>query len=283
MINPPFHRPTRLEEEYRRRITALLDRYLFMPTTAGLGEISARLVEYAQAQNFLQGFANNLASQMITMVIRNNNVSWQKAATQSSQGKLIYSMLKTNMSGLLGDRVRQIVTDNANYITTAPLNIAQVLTRHIQERQMQGVRSEQIAKEIHSKLPGLKKFQITRIARTEVAKADTAITRVRAEHIGLNWYQWETSDDARVRKSHKKMDRVLVNWNDPPSPELLVGEKSQGRYDAGNIYNCRCVALPVVSLAELSFPVKVFQDGKIKRLTRSQFVLLSSGQGRIAA
>lgn len=279
MPNQPFDRPTRLEEAYRREITRLLDKFLTMPTTAGIGEISARLVEYGQAQNFLQGFANNLAKRMITQVLNNNATSWRQAATESSQGKLIYSMLKNNLNGPLGDRLRQMVTDNANFITTAPRDIAQVLTRHIQQRQMEGVRSEQIAKEIRAKLPGLKRFQIARIARTEVAKADTAITRVRAESIGLNWYQWETGDDARVRPSHRTMDKVLVNWNDAPSPELLTREKNQGHYHAGNTYNCRCVALPVVSLSEIKFPAKVYVNNSIRRLTRNNFALLS-GQSK---
>lgn len=281
--NPPFHRPTRLEEHYRREITRLLNKYLTMPTTADLGEISARLVEYAQAQNFLQGFANKLAKNMVTQVLVSNAVSWRQAATQSSQGRLIYSMLKSQLNGAIGDQVTQLVTQNAQYITTVPRNVAEVLTRHIQQRQMEGVRSEQIAKEIRSKLPHLKKYQIDRIARTEVAKADTAITRVRAQSIKLNWYQWDTSEDARVRKSHRKMNLVLINWNDAPSPEQLAHEKSQGHYHAGNIYNCRCVALPVVSLDEINFPAKVYSNGAIKLLTRKRFALISGMSPRLAA
>lgn len=283
MKTPPFHRPTRLEEVYRREILRLVDKYLAMPTTAGLGEISARLVEFGQAQNFMQGFAKNLAERMITQVLVNNAQSWRQAATQSSKGRLIYTMLRNELNGPLGERVRQLVTENARYITSVPRNVAEILTRHIQDRQMEGVRSEQIAKEIRAKLPRLKAFQIDRIARTEVAKADTAITRVRGESIGLNWYQWETSEDARVRKSHRKMDRVLINWNDAPAPELLAHEKSEGHYHAGNIYNCRCVALPLVSLDEITFPAKVYVGGQIKLLTRKRFSLISGMPLRIAA
>jgi SPP1 gp7 family putative phage head morphogenesis protein len=121
----------------------------------------------------------------------------------------------------------------------------------------------------------LKEYQVQRLARTEVAKADTAITRVRAESIGLNWYEWQTSEDARVRKSHAKMNHVLVNFDDPPAPEQLIGQKSEGHYNAGNIYNCRCPALPVLSLNLLQWPHKVYSQGRISVMSKKQFLLVS--------
>lgn len=279
----PFQRPTRLEEVYRREINRLLETYFSIPTTDTLGQITARLVEFGQAERFLQRFAMTQAKRMITQVRQYNAISWRQAATKSSNGKLIYRMLKRELDGPLGVHVDFLIRQNAELIKSVPVNVAEILSRHIQVRQIEGVRSEQIVKEIRKKLPDLMEFQIRRIARTEVAKADTAITRVRAQSIGLNWYQWETSEDQRVRKSHRKMDRVLVNWDDTPSPELLAGEPSQGHYNAGNIYNCRCVALPIVRMDEITFPVRVYSGGKIKRLTRHQFLLLSGGQSRLAA
>lgn len=283
MTKTPFHRPNRLEEVYRREIERLLANYFNVPTTTTLGELNARLVEYAQASNFLKGFGNNLASRMITQTLVNNARSWRMAASQSSQGKVIYSMLKNELRGTLEMQMRGLVKENSRLITTLPKHISSVISQHIQERQMQGIRSEQIMREIGPKMRDLKRYQIARIARTEVAKADTAVTRVRAESIGLNWYQWNTSEDQRVRQSHKTMDLVLINWNNAPSPESLSKEKSQGHYHAGNIYNCRCVALPIVSLAEIKFPAKVYVGNQIKLLTRKQFSLISGMQPQIAA
>lgn len=282
-MKKPFQRPTRLEEIYQREINRLLESYFEIPTAATLGEITARLVEYGHAENFLQGFATNLAKRMITQVRQYNANSWRQAAKQGSNGRAIYEMLKRDLSRPIGVHVDEMVRRNAELISTAPLNAARVLTKHIQIRQYEGIRSEQIAKEIRGKLPTLLKWQVNRIARTEVAKADTAITRARAQAIGLNWYQWETSEDQRVRKSHRKMDRVLVSWFDAPAPETLVHERSQGHYHAGNIYNCRCVALPIVRLDEISFPARVYYNGQIKKLTRRQFMLMSGGKLLTAA
>lgn len=278
-----FQRMTRLEAIYRREIEKLFEQYAQFPTFETLGELNARMVEYAQAKNFLQGFAEELALKMITQVAVANARSWRAAATQSSKGKEIYSMLRSEMSGVVGSRVNALVRENADYIRSIPRNVAQAVTQHIQEQQIKGLRSSAIIKDLRPYMHNLRDFEIRRIARTEVAKADTAITRARAEDLHLNWYQWQTSEDARVRPSHRKMDQIVINWNDPPSPEALAREKSVGHYHAGNIYNCRCVALPITSLDELSYPVRVYVSGQIKRLSRKQFALMSGICKQLAA
>jgi SPP1 gp7 family putative phage head morphogenesis protein len=283
-MTSPFKRPTRLESIYREEVDRLIARYFSLPSTLTLGEITNRLVEWGQAESFLEQLPRRLATRMITQVLTTNANNWRQAASQSSKGKYIYSILKNQVtSGVMGDKIDSLIAKNAKLIRTVPNDIAYSLTKFIQEQQVKGLRSEEIVKQIHPQLSYLRHWQVARLARTEVAKADTAITRVRAEAIGLNWYQWQTSEDARVRDSHRKMDLVLINWNDAPSPELLVHQKSEGHYHAGNIYNCRCVALPLLSLDEVSWPAKIFSNGSIKRLTRRQFVLKSGLPLSIAA
>jgi SPP1 gp7 family putative phage head morphogenesis protein len=274
-MNSPFHRPTRFELIYQREINRLLDRFFILPSAQTLGEINQRMIEFSQLRNFIQGNATRLAARMVTMVAQGNSRSWRQAATKASKGRFIYNMLKKELQGGLGDRITGIVQSNAEYISTLPNNIAERTTAYIQRETMKGRRSEDIMKDIKPYMQHLKNFEVQRIARTEVAKTDTAITRVRAESIGLNWYEWETSHDARVRPSHKIMNGVLINWNDPPSPESLAHEKSVGHYHAGEIYNCRCPALPVLSLSGLSWPHKVYIHGSIKRLSRKDFLLVS--------
>jgi SPP1 gp7 family putative phage head morphogenesis protein len=272
-MNSPFHRPTRFELIYQREINRLLDQFFAFPTNATLGEINQRMVEFSQLRNFIFGNAQRLATNMVTMVARGNSQSWREAAAKASRGKLIYSMLRNEMKGALGVRLHSIIQQNADYISTLPSGIAERTTVYIQRETMKGRRSEDIMNDLRPYMQHLKNYEIQRIARTEVAKTDTAITRVRAESIGLNWYEWRTSEDARVRESHRIMNGVLVNWNDPPSPEALAHERSVGHYHAGEIYNCRCPALPVITLKSLSWPHKVYSNGSIRRLTMKQFAL----------
>ncbi len=52
-----------------------------------------------------------------------------------------------------------------------------------------------------------------------------------------------------------------------PMPEVMhrdPGEKSSGHpYHPGGIYNCRCIALPVVTVQDIKFPAKVYKGGRI--------------------
>jgi SPP1 gp7 family putative phage head morphogenesis protein len=280
-----FHRPTRLESIYRHELDRLFSRYFTFPTTATLGEINARLVEFAHARNFFSTIGQKMANRMITMVANNNAVSWRQAATTSSNGRIIYQMLKRDLQAntLVGIRLNNLITDNSNLISSVPENVQYKLAKWIQEQQVKGIRSSEIAKQLRPRLNYIKSYEVARIARTEVAKADTAITHARAESMGLNYYQWLTSKDSRVRPGHKVMNLVLVNWNDAPAPELLAHEKSEGYYHAGNIWNCRCIALPLTSLSEITWPCKVYINNSIKQLTRNQFMLVSGMPKELAA
>lgn len=279
----PFHRPTRIEAEYRRYIDQLLDKFFDMPNFTTLGEINARLVEIANAKNFLESWPAKLAKRMVTQTLATNANNWRQAASQSSNGRQIYLLLKDQLTGNVGNRVDELIAENATLIKSLPQTITGTIVKHIQTQVVAGLRPEEIIKQLKPKMREMKAYQIARLARTEVAKADTAITRARAEDLGLNWYQWVTSEDARVRKGHKLMDKILINWNNPPSPEALAKEKSEGHYHAGNIYNCRCIALPITSLDEISWPCKVYTNGAIKRLTRRQFLLISGISLTLAA
>lgn len=120
-------------------------------------------------------------------------------------------------------------------------------------------------------LSGLAPTETSVLFRTIAGVASTAFQRARAEAIGLTWYVWQTSQDGRVRPSHKGMQGVLVQWQDPPSPELLVGEPELGRYHAGEGLGCRCLPSPVVSIGRVTWPSGVYFDGKILRMSLPDF------------
>ena len=106
-------------------------------------------------------------------------------------------------------------------------------------------------------------------------KARAAGEQARAENLGLNWYVWRTSGDSRVRPSHRIMDDVLVPYSDPPAPETLIGEPSQGQYHAGAALGCRCVQLPLLDSSDVAWPHKVYRGGLVQTMTLRQFRRLS--------
>jgi SPP1 gp7 family putative phage head morphogenesis protein len=218
-------------------------------------------------------FAEQIARNMATAVLKSNALGWRRAAASSTKSHLIFSLLRDELNGPVGREVERLVHENARLIRTLPLDIATKTNAYVASQQRRGVRSETIAKELQARLPDMKAASVHLIARTETAKAETAVTQARAQSIGLNWYVWQTSEDQRVRLSHRSMDGVLCRFNDPPAPEQLAGDQvsTLGHYAPGGCPNCRCIALPLVSLDEVNWPHKVYVNGSITRMTRAQF------------
>jgi uncharacterized protein with gpF-like domain len=192
---------------------------------------------------------------MVTMLKMDGAKSWREAASQSSKGRIIFNALKNEMHGPVGDTIRNLVHENAKLISTMPLNLAEQATTFITEESQKGRRADDITQDLIKQFPHVSEVNIRRIARTEVSKASTALTQARSQFIGAGWYTWQTSRDIRVRASHKFLGRdggVLINWNNPPSPEELVGEKSYG-----------------------AWPHLVYFNGQVKTMTRHQFSLIA--------
>jgi hypothetical protein len=217
-----------------------------------------------------------IAAGMVTAVAKGNSNSWREAARKSTQSGRIHALLRDELNGPTGDVFWSYVSRQADLIRSIPGDLAFEAQQYIAERKVAGERADTIADALRRKFPAMKAAKVALISRTGVASTATAISRSRSERLNLNWYEWDTSEDARVRRSHRLMDLVLVNWNDPPAPEALAGIKSKlGRYHAGNCPNCRCDANVLVDLEQVSWPHKVFHRGVIQRMTKAAFRVIS--------
>ncbi|WP_436663557.1 phage minor head protein [Alicyclobacillus acidoterrestris] len=208
---------------------------------------------------------------MVTHLFTDAGRTWRQAAKVNSKGALIYQALMEEMNGPLGGVLAAQIHRNAQYIKDVPADIARQMTEHIMSQSMQGLRHTDIAKNLQQLFPHMTDVKANLIARTETAKTATALTQSRSEMMGIQWYRWRTSMDDRVRDSHKIMNKVLIPWDDPPSPEELHKEASVGTYHAGCIWNCRCYAEPLIDLDFIEWPAKVYLHGSIEELSRKQF------------
>lgn len=97
------------------------------------------------------------------------------------------------------------------------------------------------------------------IARTESAKVNTALTEVRSRAVGVKAYMWSTSDDQRVRSSHRLINNVMFFWDDKPTflYKAKSGKISEMSGHCGETPNCRCISLPIFELDDIKFPVRV--------------------------
>ena len=275
---PPEFGPTqRLQKSYERGIKQITGRVLIgrLPGQS-FADWYAELVRRSQEPEVLAA-SETLASRMIFSVNATNQRTWREAARKSSQSRQLHKYLQAEMQGPTGARVQQLIRENAKLISSLSLEAATTLNDEIIKAAQNGARPVTIAKMASRRFPELLKSRTNLISRTETAKVSTALTQARCERLHIEWYQWETSRDQRTRDSHKNMHKVIVPWSQTPHPELLVGEKDQGAYNAGEIYNCRCLIIPILTVNDISFPARVYWNGSIKTMTKQQFKSIAVG------
>ena len=235
-------------------------------------EVTAALQKIYNLKSF-KSLSHSIASKFVTLANIVNAKSWRGASLAAGKGKEIYSelhkVLETTNVGLVANKK---ILDNANLIKTLPLEVSKDVTAFVASKAFQGIRSSDIAKILKEKTDGYTNARATLIARTETSKAMMALNEARALDVGIEWYVWRTANDGlRVREAHRLMKGVLVQFKNPPAPEVLNGEKSQGHYNAGEIYNCRCYAEPLILLNNVSWPASIHMNGTITKITRLEF------------
>ena len=234
--------------------------------------LAAAIRRYARSPTFRKA-AEILARSMATHVFSDGHRTWRQAARSGAKGRMIYKALMSELGQqAVGDLYNDIIRRNADLIVTAPDYIARELTALVSREAQEGLRPEVILKDVWAKWPEYTRAHAMLIARTESSKASTALTQVRCDVAGIDWYVWRTEEDVRVRDSHRVMDGVLISWHDPPSPEALANEpRTYGNYHAGNIFNCRCYPQPLIMFSDISWPHKVYYGGRIQYMTLAQF------------
>lgn len=251
---------------------------LLKTAPSNLGEFTARIL---MSHEFLDRYSWQAAQRMVTGRLLDNTRTWRQASRESMRGELLHQLLTHELSGSVGARVRQLIHTNSQLIRTLPSRVAALASQHIATVAQGGDRAET---NIPALLRHVSHVEARRIARTETSKMSTALTRVRAENLGADWYVWRTSEDARVRFAHRKMATVLVRWQEPPAPERLVGEHSTaGSYNAGDIWNCRCYPEPLLRLTQVGWPHRVFYGGRVVVMRLADFRRIANVPQPLAA
>jgi SPP1 gp7 family putative phage head morphogenesis protein len=199
---------------------------------AEIPRVRSLLDKYAQT---LAPWAYATATKMITEVAAREGKAWRNIAT--AMGINIRAELQ---SARFDEMVRRLRDEQVRLITSLPTEAAERVHTLALEGLENGARAKEIAAEI-METGEVTKSRATLIARTEVGRTTTMLTQVRSEGVGATHYQWLSSRDSDVRPLHKKLDGQIFAWNDPP-----VADPSGIRSHPGCIWNCRCVALPII-------------------------------------
>ena len=199
---------------------------------AGMPRVRSLLDRYAQT---LAPWAYATATRMITEVAAREGKAWRRVA--EAMGLNIRAELQ---SVRFDEAIRALRDEQVRLITSLPTEAAERVHVLALRGLEDGTRAKEIAAEI------MRTGEVTRgramlIARTEVGRTSTTLTQVRAEGVGSTHYQWASVGDSDVRPLHKKLNGHIFAWNEPP-----IADESGIRAHPGCIFNCRCIALPII-------------------------------------
>jgi len=206
-----------------------------------LARIEAALAAYAKA---ITPWAGATAKRMIAEVNRRDLTAWRNYTAQMG------AALRVELAGApIGGPMAEILAQQVELITSLPLEAAQ----HVHEKSMEAIsissrypeRTEEIEQALAEAHPDAThawlRARAELIARTETARTASVLTQARAQHIGAEQYIWKTAGDWKVRPSHKKLNNTVQRWDEPP-----LSDPPDYHAHPGQIFNCRCVALPIV-------------------------------------
>jgi SPP1 gp7 family putative phage head morphogenesis protein len=160
--------------------------------------------------------------------------------------------------------------ENVELIQSIPAQYLERVGEVVEANLAAGRRYTEVTREIQA-IGGITERRAKFIARDQVAKMNSDFNRIRQQDVGIKKYQWQTSNDERVRDSHEALNGLTFSWDEPPA----VGHP-------GEDYLCRCVAAP---LLDVDLP-RAYGDPDVKPKDAEQtpaMVSAIAGYARAAA
>jgi SPP1 gp7 family putative phage head morphogenesis protein len=210
-------------------------------SSATLARIREALADYSKA---IEPWARRAVTRMLAETDRRG-----KTALIAYTQEIGRELRQEIYNAPVGETMRQLMGEQVDLIKSLPLEAAQRVHERTVEAISHGSRYPEQTAEIEEMLaethPGATgrwlRNRATLIARTETARTASKLVEARARHIGSDQYVWRTSGDWKVRESHRRLDRTAHSWDEPP-----LSDPPDHHSHPGQIWNCRCVALPII-------------------------------------
>jgi SPP1 gp7 family putative phage head morphogenesis protein len=130
--------------------------------------------------------------------------------------------------------MQEFTRENVALIKSIPDQFFGDLEKTIARELADGARFEKLADIIEERY-GVAQSRAEIIARDQVGKFNADLDRVRQRELGITRYEWETSQDERVRPEHAERNGKVFEWDNPP----------EGGHPGEDIL-CRCTANPII-------------------------------------
>jgi len=184
-----------------------------------------RLFDQSGVERYLKGLTRKLADQNKGYIARVAKIPATQLATK--------------------DRTEGFIRENVGLIKTlGEEQIAEILPI-LRKASAAGQRFEDTAGAIRERT-GAGWSHAKLIARDQTTKLNAQLLEDNATKAGIEEYDWSTSLDEAVREDHRKLHGKRFRFDSPP----VVNKRTGERRNPGGDIQCRCAALPVVSLLE---------------------------------
>jgi SPP1 gp7 family putative phage head morphogenesis protein len=143
------------------------------------------------------------------------------------------------------DHKRALVSDyNKNvklYIKDFSKQSIGSLREAVEKNAQEGYRFDKLQETIRHRY-GVTANKAKFLARQETSLFMAKFRKQRFDQAGVRRYRWSTSNDERVRDSHKHLNGRVFGYDQPPITDRSTGAKN----NPGEDFNCRCVDIPLL-------------------------------------
>ena len=131
--------------------------------------------------------------------------------------------------------MEKFIRDNVSLIKTIPPRLHAGLEKELIKLSKTDTFNQQKVKEMLARQYGSSGYNLRRLTRDQTSKAVGNLTQIRQEDSGIREYYWRTSQDERVRSSHRVLNGRRFRWSAPPP----IGHP-------GHPIQCRCHAEGII-------------------------------------
>ena len=179
-------------------------------------------------------------------------------ADLESQTETLQTIDPMEVEAFKNDVVPKYIADLQKSITNFTQEATEKLRTDIVSAFESGIRYESLVKPIE------KSFEISKnkaefLARNEMGLVVADYTKAKYQSAGVNYYQWVSSQDQRVREWHDELNGKIFSYDNPPIIDLATKDRGNPK----QTYNCRCRARPIVLNDDEMLIERTMQEGII--------------------
>ncbi len=208
------------------------DFYSIISPLDDLRVVYSQLIAQTNEKQFVEGYGRNAT--LIRLVEAEFNLNLAAKALTINRG--------TDFFGI--DEATREFIKNKSFIASQTVmdRVNKNISKNLSQSYNDGVGIDNAARSLQKEFSKLKGYEATRIARTEINSAQNEGAFQAYYDFDINYHQWWTGQDARVRDSHRAIHAEITKVGSKFSNGLTrPGDRSGLKKEW---INCRCTTVP---------------------------------------